>query len=143
MIDWTTIKHFAREEWRHDPDRISPDLVMLMDQMRDAAGVPIWIHVAWDGEGHVADSGHYTTSRELAVAVDFHFEAWPLLQQWLFAERFPWNGIGLYPHWQQPGLHVDLRRIGREHADLGRRWWRDRDGTYKALDEDFIRWLVT
>lgn len=151
MMDWTAIKHFTREEWQRDPERVSPDVVMLLDEQRDAHGLMVpgvryVIHVAWDDAGHVTDSGHYTVNRELAVAVDYHMEvggvALPLLEQWLWAERFPWNGIGLYPFWRSPGLHCDLRRIGREHAHLGRRWWRDTDGAYKSVDEELIERLI-
>ena len=159
MIDWSTIRHFDRAEWKHDPDRIEPDVVMLLDEQRDAheqilPGVRYVIHVAWDEAGHVENSGHYTVARELAVAVDYHMEVVterdgqqsvtpvPLLEQWLFAEKFSWNGIGVYPFWNSPGLHCDLRRLGREHPNLGKRWWRDLDPdpkkAYKALDRGLL-----
>ena len=143
MHDWSSIRHFKPEEWKHDPERISWDVVMLMDEMRDAAGVPVTIHVAWDNNGHVNDSSHYTTQRDFACAVDFHFKGWQLLDQWLFAERFPWNGIGIYPFWTYPGLHVDLRRLGRDHPSLGKRWWRDSEGYYKPLDRELFSMLLT
>lgn len=141
-LDWSTIRHFTRAEFPKDPDRVSPDVVLLMDEMREAAGVPIIVHVAWDDSGHVGDSSHYSTTRDYAMAVDFHFVGWPLLDQWLFAERFPWNGIGLYPHWNAPGLHCDLRRLGRDHPHLGKRWWRDADGTYQPLDRALLKRLT-
>ncbi len=142
MIDWTQVKHFKREEWVKDPDKISPDVVMMLDSMREDAGVPFIILVAWDDDGHVNDSSHYTGTRDLAVAVDFYMKSWSLLDQWLFAERYPWNGIGLYPYWTHPGLHCDLRRLGRDHPYLGKRWWRDKDGLYKPLDREFVQLLV-
>lgn len=141
-VDWSLVRHFKREEWKHDPDKVQPDLVYLVDELRGTAGAPILIHVAFDPSGHVTDSGHYTTSRDLAVAVDLHIAGWSLLRQWLHAEKMVFNGIGLYPHWQHPGLHVDLRRIGREHSNLGRRWWRDKDGIYKAIDKPLLRLLI-
>jgi len=135
MRDWSKIRYFRREEFIKDPDKVEWDVVLLMDEMRAAAGVPIHIHVAWDDGGHIADSSHYTHAREFSTAVDFNFQGWPLLQQWLFAERFPWLGIGIYPYWDHPGLHVDLQRIGRDHIHLGRRWWQDANGSYRAIDE--------
>ena len=140
--DWSSLRHFKRGEFIKDPDKLSWDVILLLDEMRDAAQCPIRIHVGYDDSGHVVDSGHYAVARDFAVAVDLHFEGWSLLKQWLWAERYTWNGIGLYPHWQHPGLHVDLRRIGREHSNLGRRWWRDKDGIYKAIDKPLLRLLI-
>jgi hypothetical protein len=141
-IDWSRVKHFRREEFVQDPAKILPSAVYLLDDMRDAAGVPFRIHVACDTTGHVADSSHYATARPFASAIDGHFEDMPLVEQWLFAERFPWCAIGLYPFWEHPGLHLDLRLLGNDHPNLGKRWWRDRAGTYKALDEAFLRSLL-
>jgi hypothetical protein len=142
LIDWTSIKHFKREEWVKDPDKISPDVVWLLDAMREDIGKPIIIHIAWDDDGHVNDSSHYTMARELALAVDFHISDMSLLDQWLFAERYPWNSIGLYPYWENPGLHCDLRRLGRDHPHLGKRWWRDKDNQYMALDKELVKFLM-
>ena len=142
MIDWSIVKHFKPEEWVKDPDKVAPEIVLLLDNMRDAAGVPFIIHVAWDDDGHVTGSSHYTLVRDECVAVDFHIVGWSLLDQWLFAERYPWSGIGLYPYWSNPGLHVDMRRLGRDHPNLGKRWWRDQDGSYRFIDLDFIKFLV-
>lgn len=136
--DWSQVRHFTREEWVKDPDKIAWDTVILMDEMRDAAGVPIVIHVAWDDDGHTEDSSHYDKDGGLATAVDFHFVGWSLQKQWLFAERFPWFGIGLYPYWRTPGLHVDLRRLGRDHPNLGKRWWRDKNLVYRPFDHQLM-----
>lgn len=132
--DWSTIRHFKRVEFRKDPDRVLWEVVQLMDEMRDAARVRCFIHVAWDSSGHADHSSHYAVSSDYASAVDFHFEGMSVFDQWLFAERFPWMGIGIYPSWKNPGLHVDLRHPGHEHPNLGRRWWRDFAGSYHALD---------
>ena len=143
MTDWGQIEFMKREEWIKDPDRVHPEVVYLLEEVRRAAMAPIVIHVAWDDSGHESDSTHYTTTREFALGVDFHIKGWPLLEQWLFVERFPWCGIGLYPYWAYPGLHADLRQSGREHPDLGRRWWRDRAGQYRALDRRLLTLLLS
>ena|SRR6266850_141312 len=140
--DWSTIRHFQRGEFVKDPDKVAWDTVLLLDEMRDVIGSPIHIHIAWDDSGHSTDSSHYTDSRDFATAVDLHFEGLSLLDQWLFAERFPWNGIGLYPYWDHPGLHVDLRRLGRDHPHLGKRWWRDAAGVYQPLNRDLLNIIL-
>jgi hypothetical protein len=140
--DWSTIKHFKRHEFVKDPDLISWDVVMLLDEMRDAAEAPIVIHVAWDDEGHVPDSSHYGLRGGMATAVDCHVEGMSLLDQWLLAEKLPWASIGVYPHWKTPGLHLDLRRLGRDHPRLGKRWWRDERGIYHPLDRTLLKRLL-
>lgn len=141
--DWTTVKHFQRAEFVKDPDRISWDVVTLLDEMREAAGCPFIIHVAWDDSGHEKNSTHYANTSDWSFAVDGHFRGWSLLDQWLFVERYPWMGIGLYPYWEHPGVHLDLRRVGLEHPHLGRRWWRDKDGTYQAFDREMLKVILT
>lgn len=136
--DWSKIKWFKREEWVKDPDRVLWDTVVLLDEMRGAAGWPIHINVAWDDEGHAANSAHYAQPGRTASAVDFYIEGMTLVDQWLFAERFPWAGIGIYPYWEHPGLHCDLRGLGTEHPHLGKRWWRDKLGTYRAFDKKML-----
>ena len=152
--DWATVRHFTPAEWLYDPDRVEWDVVLLLDEQRDAhaltlPGVRYVVHCAWEAGGHdAADSSHYGA---LATAVDYHAEVAgvpvPLLDLWLHAERFPWSGVGLYPHWYSPGLHCDLRRLGRDHPSLGKRWWRDvptPEGkpNYKSLDRELLRLLL-
>lgn len=143
-VDWTRVRWFRRDEWRDDPDAILPATVYLLDELRDAAGAPIVIHVAADLDrtAHVPGSSHYPTDMAPATAVDFHIVGMPLLDQWLLAERFPWRGIGVYPFWSHPGLHCDLRPVGREHPSLGARWWRDAAGRYRALDQECLDLLL-
>lgn len=138
VTDWARVEFFDRAEWKADPDRVQSEVVYMMDEMRKASGRPITIHEAWGPDGHVEGSAHYQ-----GWAVDFHFVGWSLLDQWLFAERFPWEGIGLYPHWNRPGLHVDLRREAKEHRHLGRRWWRDAKGVYRAVDRSLLKLLLS
>lgn len=139
IVWWHKVKHFGREEWVKDPDKISHNVVYLADRMRDAAGVPIVVHVAWDDGGHAENSSHYADPQTgLAYGFDFHFVGWPVLDQWLFAERFPWCGIGVYPFWRNPGLHCDLHSPDRP----GRRWWRDEHGVYRPLDRELLRLLL-
>ena len=142
MVDWATVKHFRASEWVKDPNKIQPEVVYLLDEMRDDAGVPFAIHVAYDDGGHVQDSSHYEGINGMACAVDFHVIGWSLTDQWLFAERYPWSGIGIYPFWNSPGLHVDLRRLGRDHPQMGKRWYRDLSGVYKPIDREFLKVLL-
>jgi hypothetical protein len=145
MVDWGLVKHFGKAEWRKNPDRVFPALVYLLDEMRDAHALPglsYVLHVAWDHDGHLEASAHYG---DVAYGVDFHMElggtGLPLLDQWLWAERFPWTGLGLYPWWKHPGLHVDLK-AGAAHPALGRRWWQDAGGVYQPVNRTLVRLIV-
>src|SRR3990167_8274611 len=107
-VEWGRVRHFAREEWVHDPDLVEPDVVYLLDEQRPARGgarpgVGSVVHVAGarPGSHDAEDSSHYTTARPLATAVDYHAEVVrqaggrrvvepvPLVDLWLCAERFP------------------------------------------------------
>ena len=55
-----------------------------------------------------------------------------LFDIFLLLERLNvWNGIGLYPHWNRPGFHTDLRTNNHPHTKA--RWFRLSDGTYHKL----------
>ena len=148
VTDWGAIRHFRTGEFQKDPDKVHPDLVGLLDVYRETLGRQVGILVAWDppGTGHVEDSAH-----PKGLAVDFYVPGFPLVEAWLWAERFRWNGIGLYPWWRKtiapgvqeriPGLHCDLSPRP-EHPELGRRWYRDAGGAYHGLDRAFLRRLA-
>ncbi|MGE4296831.1 MAG: hypothetical protein AB7E47_02280 [Desulfovibrionaceae bacterium] len=127
---WKTIKHFAATEWGRDPARVSRELVRRLDAVREAAGVPLHVHVAFDHGGHSSASRHYATKgRPLADAGDFHFGAGPdgylsPMEEFALLARFGFGGIGWYPKWSpRPGWHVDLR------PDMPAVVWVQRQGT--------------
>ncbi len=118
-------KHFEREEWKHDPDRVSSVLVRAMDATREVAGVPIHINQAWDPAGHLDDSGHYgDPATGLATAVDFVFRGLTFAEQLAVLDAGPYSGIGFYPDWNTPGWHADIK------ARPARKFWLRRNGAY-------------
>lgn len=105
------IRHFRPEEWATDPTKVDPALVRLLDAVREAATVPVLIHVAYDPTGHASRSLHATLP---ARAVDFHFAPdpafSPLAQFALLSSFAAVGGLGFYPGWRPaPGWHLDLR----------------------------------
>ena len=53
-----------------------------------------------------------------------------IMRQFIFALRFNWGGVGFYPYWNTPGIHVDMRPF-----DYYRKlWWRDKKGRYHNGD---------
>lgn len=50
---------------------------------------------------------------------------------WVASRFIPGGGIGIYPYWNTPGLHLDVR--GMDHPGYGSRWWRDEKGGYHNI----------
>lgn len=134
--DWSKIKHFKKEEWRKDPDKVNPALVIFMDELRERLGNPIHIHVAYDDDGHVKGSKHYIKKGfDYSDAVDFSVsnvepvEVYNTLVD-LLSERgiLQRAGIGFYPFWRNIGFHLDLFR----RTNLGQ-WSEFVDGSSKKL----------
>lgn len=104
-MDWKTIKHFSAKEWGPNAHLVAPQLIYVLDAVREKAGVPIMIHCAWSESGHSTKSYHYT-----GQAVDFHFGGLtPLEQYTLLREQRAIGGVGFYPEWNNVGWHIDLR----------------------------------
>lgn len=105
--DWASIKHFSATEAWGDVARISPGLVRTLDQYRDFIDTKIIITCGTQG-AHTEGSQHY-----LGTAVDVVFpdiSKKDLFDLFIAALRFPFNGVGMYPHWKPyGGLHLDVR----------------------------------
>ena len=127
------VKHFTRDEkndqgkicWG-DPEEINPHLIYLLDQMRDFAGRPFRINCGTQGV-HSPTSRHYSGD-----AIDGYFPGLTIREQFIIAIRFPFTGIGLYPYWNNPGLHLDIRQLQIQlHKAM---WWRDAGGDYHPIE---------
>jgi hypothetical protein len=135
------VRYFKREEFG-DPDKIVDELVFALDDLREWLGKPIHIHCAWEDR-----PGYHGTGE----AADIHIEGLSLIDQWIAVERFSqFNGIGLYPHWNNPGLHVDVRgrhKIKSTHARWGAKSYKGDNGkwvnTYVPLDSAFVKLILT
>jgi len=128
--EWKKIRYFSpRENWG-DPEKIEFRLVFLLDCLRQFIGCPIIIHCGTQGT-HTKGSYHY-----VGKAVDCHAVGISLLDFYLAAERFPFGGIGVYPYWNNPGLHLDIRPLpGKRRPEA--RWGRV-NGEYVSLNGKFI-----
>lgn len=121
MIEWDRVAHFGPSEfgaW----EQLDARLVYALDEFRETLGVPLHVHTAYRETSQFDDSQH-PHGRAVDVCASGRLG---LLEFWLEAERRPeWTGIGLYPSWAHPGLHLDIR-FTRQRA----RWWRDLSGRY-------------
>lgn len=127
-MDWNKIKYFSPTENWGDINKVNPYLVIALDTLRDAVGKPIIIHCAYKTSGHSKNSMHY-----VGKAADIHIVGLSVVDQYLAAEKLGlFNGIGVYKHWNNPGLHLDIRTQPA-------RWGRNAAGVYVALDSKYIR----
>uniref|UniRef100_A0A6H1ZFP0 Putative peptidase n=1 Tax=viral metagenome TaxID=1070528 RepID=A0A6H1ZFP0_9ZZZZ len=108
---WDHIKNFNREENWGNPDKINGALLLLLDKLREIIGHPIHINEGYNDKGHAEKSQHY-----LGNAVDFYIEGSPLKEAYellkdALIELNVWHnvGLGIYPHWNNPGFHLDIR----------------------------------
>ena len=111
------------------------DELYLLDAYRHLLGHPVmvWEAAADPEDGkHSDDSQHYEQEDGKCHAVDCSAPGVPLGRQYTVAERFGFGGIGLYPHWKHPGLHLDNRIVGKYRPAA--RWVRNRAGVYVGLD---------
>lgn len=126
--DWSLIEYFKRDEFPKNPDLVAWPLVLLMDEIRAASGIPLYIHVAWDDGGHASKSKHYT-----GEAVDFHFGPGMTHQQEfeLLCSFSAIGGLGFYPEWRpRAGWHVDIRRVEQRVC-----WFRLNKEYHYGLDQ--------
>src|SRR5215471_5092460 len=104
LDEFARVRYFRPEEWA-PLEPIDSDLVYAVDNWRAELGASVVIHEAYAEDGHVHDSQHY-----VGRAVDLHVVGRSLVEAWLSAESHPtFTGIGVYPYWEHPGLHLDIR----------------------------------
>jgi len=74
--------------------------------MRTETDKSIRINCAYDLEGHSRGSRH-----ALGLAADIVIRGLSLQEQFEAAWKSGFRGIGVYPDWITPGIHVDVRQI--------------------------------
>ena len=128
---WDVTDHFNWDEDWGDPYKIRVHLIYYLDAFRKAIHPnKLLVHCGWE----IRDSGYHPSG----CAVDLHCPTIPYNDLAYLAMQYPFWGIGLYPFWNNPGLHLDVRPLG---LDCKRElWWRDEKGKYHNINnlDDFI-----
>lgn len=136
------IRHFSPDEFDY-PDKMDPMTLQMLDSMRDIEGHRRHIIITINCDyvprargGHAPNSMHYWGKAIDCIIRDARSgRPLPVVEQFFMALRYHWTGIGFYPYWQDPGLHLDTRTSTRF---LPRAlWWRDADGKYRPIEEYF------
>lgn len=128
---WNSINDFTPDEFGAvDMNGI---LIFTIQEMRKYVDRKVIVHSGY----RPGDKGYHP----LKMAADIHIEGLHVIDQYLVAERFDaFNGIGVYPLWKRPGLHLDVRPNGKLGFDA--RWGRFEPGNYVKLSYDFFRRIV-
>lgn len=133
MVDWTVVKFFKPTEFGQYADEMDAQLIYRIDKLRVQANRPIRINDHF----RPGDKGQHG----LGKAVDIVIMGMSLLDQYLLAEKSGlFTGIGLYPYWNTPGIHLDVRDV--KLGEPGARWGRNAAGVYVALNAKFIQECV-
>lgn len=137
-LRWCDVKHFKPKEFTYKGKDVSNEmdyyLINRLDQFREMVGKPIVIHSSY----RESDTGYHGTGE----AVDFHIAGINVFDAFLLAEKSGlFGGIGVYPNWNNPGLHLDIRQKPS-------RWgcWTPTDpkkkNIYVPLDSEFWKRFV-
>ena len=137
-VPWDVIKWFKpSERWGSDQvsneealTRIEPELIHKLDLFRETIGLPIHVNNAVRN-----DQGTHGRGQAADIVIG---NGIPVVDQFLLAEKSGlFSGIGVYPFWNRPGLHVDIRNL--DPGQPGARWARNSQGVYVALSAQFLR----
>ena len=133
-VDWGTVKHFmpfdTTDVWGN-PFKVKKRLVITLEEIRRHVNRPVHVHCAYQQR----DKPSWHSNGR---AADIHIEGFNVLEQFVVVTRWDViNGIGVYPWWRNPGLHIDLRPRGLRHS-YDARWGSPAPGEYVPLTGDFI-----
>lgn len=130
--DWDQIPNFSPKEF--GATTMSKLLIYTIQDMRNYVEKrKIYIHSGY----RKGNRGYHP----LAMAADLYIEGLHVIDQFLIAERFDaFNGIGVYPNWRNPGIHVDVRPYTKEGIDS--RWGCFKAGEYVKLDYEFVKQVM-
>lgn len=128
MSIWNKLQYFTKKENWGNPDKIDPSLLFVLDAVRDLVGHSFIINCGYKTDGHAKNSQHYQ-----GKAVDFYVkgipfkEAYEKINQALLELNIQNEvGFGVYPQWEIPGFHLDVRGT--------RARWGFADGKYVGLE---------
>lgn len=131
--DWLNMQpYFSTKEKWGDPFEMRTELMYELKAFREYIGKTITINCAYELTGHSADSQH-----KLGTAVDLSIEGLSLFEQLIAALKFNFKGIGVYPFWNIPGLHLDMR----QGEQVRKFWWRDKSNKYYSFNKALFKLL--
>ena len=129
--DWSNVANFDYTEF--GTIYMSKTLIYNLQKLRDYTGRRINIHSGF----RKGNKGYHP----LKMAADLDIEGMHVVDQYLTAERLDaFNGIGVYPNWGKPGLHLDVRTKTTSAFDS--RWGSFEPGKYVQLNYEFFKQII-
>ena len=130
--DWGAIRFFKPNENFGNPMEMDYDLIYGIDLLRQYIKKPIIIHCGYEKR---SGSSYHNTGE----AIDCHCKDINLIDFFIGASRFAcFRGIGIYPNWNNPGLHLDTRRDG----DFRALWTSFAAGKYLSLNNETLKQII-
>lgn len=130
--DWSKVRFFKPTEFLC-PEKMNPLLIYSLDRLREIVGRPVVLNKE-GGTYREGDEGQHGKGN----AVDCVILGLHVIDQFLIAEKTRlFSGIGIYPWWNRPGLHLDVREL--QPHEPAARWGRNSANIYVKLDAKFIR----
>lgn len=112
-------------------ERMRLDTMNLLEAMlSDAKALHGWGFIVNSGFRD-GDHGQHGKGRAVDGVFIKNSEPVPLIQQYCFALLYPWGGVGAYPYWNRPGIHIDSRPVGNRIST----WFLAADGEYRLINE--------
>lgn len=125
---WSWLTHVSIDDNWGDPSKMDYSVILGIEQLSEYTGKKVVIHCGYEKRS----SGFHPQG----LAVDLHIEGMSLFDQFVVASRFlRFTGIGVYPWWNNPGLHVDCRPVGYRRSY----WASTAKGVYVAITEDIFK----
>lgn len=109
-MNWNDIEHFRPAEF-NSPFDMDINHIKKIDILRSNIGQSIKV----TSDFRKDDDGQHGKG----LATDLQCPKISLYEFYLEAEKHNFNGIGIYPHWNTSGIHVDSRRL---RGGMGARW---------------------
>jgi len=102
LKDWKDIKYFKSFEFNRQ-EKMDKKLIVGLDKLREYIDKPIIINCSYEDR---KTGGYHPEGK----AVDIHVKGMHFFDLFIAASRFDeFNGIGIYPYWNNPGIHLDTR----------------------------------
>lgn len=120
------------------PNQMNRVVLNLLDYMRGKEGEHQNIIITINSDFRPGDP----KAHGMGLAVDIVIrdaetkQPLPVLEQFFMALCYNWRGVGMYPFWKEPGIHVDMRNY-EEHNNRKALWWKDAEGKYRIM-KDFV-----
>ena len=129
--DWSGVANFTSKEF--GTIYMAKDLISALQEVRNYTGRRINIHSGF----RPGDKGYHP----LGMAADLDIEKMHVIDQYLVTERFnTFGGIGVYPNWSNPGLHLDVRP--KKKSVSNSRWGSFKHGEYVKLNYGFFKQII-